>query len=205
MDTSWWVLSVALGVVVVELVAATSTKKVKIGVIAMAPPSVLYVLAVFVLGQNTAHVLGWRTWVRISSVAGRGGERVPPPLFTVMEDVFAVDGCHEGRGAREVMCKVYEGSAVFRRTLVLWSWVWGLACLVVAVGMSIVVALAEQTTCFGVTYGVCFPFIVVLSVVTAWWMERLDSKGAFSVAAVAGGVGKVERGMEMQSGRTRPR
>ena len=198
-DCSYYVLSLALLVVIVELVAATSTKKVKVGVIAMAPPSVLYVVAAFMLGQNCMHVLGMRAMWTISSV--KRGESVPPPLFTVMEDVFAVDGCHEGRSAREAMLAMYEGNARLRSTLVWWSWFWGFACLAAAVAMSVVVGVAKQTTCFGVTYGVCFPFIVLMSLITAWWMERQDSRGAFSVSA---SDLKTAQGMEMQNGTARP-
>ncbi|EXJ66276.1 uncharacterized protein A1O5_10428 [Cladophialophora psammophila CBS 110553] len=187
-DCSYYVLSVALGIVIVELVAATATKDVKVKVIAMAPPSVLYTVAGYTLLQNAAHCLRIRAPVTLSSI--KRGSLTPPPLFTVIEDVFAVDGCHLGLPARHAMLATYNASARFRSTLMWWSWAWCLACLAVAAGLSIVVGLTEGTTGFGITYGVSFPFIVFMSVVTAFWMEAEDARGAFAAPV---GQGKALR------------
>ncbi|KIX94890.1 uncharacterized protein Z520_09580 [Fonsecaea multimorphosa CBS 102226] len=195
-DCSYYILSLALLIVIVELVAATATKDVKVKVIAMAPPSVLYTIGGYMLLQNTAHCLRIRTFVTLSSV--KRGSLTPPPLFTVMEDVFAVDGCHLGLPARHAMLATYNASARFRNTLMWWSWIWCLACLAVAVGLSIVVGLVKGTTAFGITYGVSFPFIVFMSVVTAFWMESRDARGAFSAPV---GQGKALRSVSVRNGR----
>jgi hypothetical protein len=147
-DCSYYILSIALLIVIIELVAATATKDVKVRVIAMAPPSVLYTIGVYMLVQNGAHCLRIRTPVTLSSV--KRGSLTPPPLFTVMEDVFAVDGCHLGLPARQAMLDMYRGSERFRRTLMWWSWIWCVASLAVAVGLSIVVGQVKSTTAFGI-------------------------------------------------------
>jgi len=177
-DCSYYILSLALLIMILELVIATSTKDVKVKVISMAPPSVLYVIGVYMLLQNTAHCLSVRTPVTLSSV--KRGSQTPPPLFTVMEDVFAVDGCHLGLPAREAMMAMLYNSRPLVRTLMWWSWIWCVACLAVAIGLSVAVAQTSRTTGFGITFGVTFPFIVLLSLVTAWWMEGQDRRGAFS-------------------------
>ena len=148
-DCSYYILSLALLIVIVELVAATATKLVKVRVIAMAPPSILYTIGGYMLLQNLAHCVGLRTPFTLSSI--KRGSLTPPPMFTIMEDVFAVDGCHMGLPARQAVLDMYQGSTRFRRTLIWWSWIWAVACLGVAIGLSIVVALAKHTTGFGVS------------------------------------------------------
>lgn len=115
----------------------------------MAPVSTLYVIAAYMLVQNTLYVFWVRLPFPISSV--RKGERAPPALFTVMEDVFAVDGCHEGSGARRAMLAMYEGNKAFRGALVVWGWIWCVACFAMAIGLSIVVGLCVETTSFGIS------------------------------------------------------
>lgn len=183
-DMSYFILSLALLIMILELVIATSQKNVRVRVISIAPPSTLYVIGLYMLIQNTGHVLGMRAFFTISSV--KRGSPIPPPLFTVMEDVFAVDGAHEGFPAREAMRDLYSGSSRFRRTLMGWSWVWGIACTALAIGLTIVVARTSQTSGFGVAYGVSWPFIVIMALITSWWMERQDARGAFSSGAKGG-------------------
>ncbi|KAK4944043.1 hypothetical protein LTR10_016564 [Elasticomyces elasticus] len=199
-DCSYYILSLALLIMILELVIATSTKNVPVRVISMAPPSVAYTIGIYMLIQNTAHCLKVRTPVTLSSI--KRGSVTPPPLFTVMEDVFAADGCHMGLPAREAMVALYNGNPKFRRSLMLWSWIWCFWMLAVAIAMSIAVGETSQTTGFGIAYGVTFPSIVVMAVVTAWWMDRQDAKGAFSVSA---GQGKILSGSSMRDpARSRP-
>lgn len=148
-DASYIILTLALGIMILELVIATATKDVKVSVIAMAPVSTLYVIAAYMFIQNTLYLFRVRLPFPISSV--RKGERAPPALFTVMEDVFACDGCHEGLEARQAMLAMYEGNAAFRTTLVVWGWIWCAASLAVAIGLSIVVGLTPNTTSFGIS------------------------------------------------------
>ncbi|KAI1618516.1 hypothetical protein EDD37DRAFT_606445 [Exophiala viscosa] len=185
-DCSYYILSLALLIMILELVIATSTKNVPVRVISMAPPSVAYVIGIYMLIQNTLHCLKVKTPVTLSSI--KRGSVTPPPLFTVMEDVFAADGCHMGLPAREAMVALYSGNQRFRRSLMMWSWIWCFAMLAVAIGMSIVVGQTSQTTGFGIAYGVTFPSIVVMTAFTAWWMDKQDASGAFSVSSRQGKI-----------------
>jgi hypothetical protein len=148
-DCTYYVLSAALLVMILEMVIATSSKEVNVQAIAMAPPSVLYTIFLYVLLQGTLHALGLRAPFRISSV--QRGNPVPPPVFTVMEDVFALQGDHLGLPAREALLALYNGSPAFRRTLARWSWAWGLGCGLMAVVLTIIVARAPPQVSFGIS------------------------------------------------------
>jgi hypothetical protein len=149
------VLSVALGTMILEIVIATATEDVKVQAISMAPPSTLYTIMLYMLIQNTMHCLNLRTPVRLSST--KRGSLTPPPLMTVMEDVFAVDGCHMGLPAREAVLAMYYGSPTFRRTLMWWSWVWCVACGLMAALLSIIVGVTDQTVSFGICMSPIYP------------------------------------------------
>jgi len=178
-DTSYIILTLALGVMILELVIATATKDAKVKVVAMAPVSTLYILAAYTLLQNSLHMAGVRAPFALSSC--KKGETVWPALATVMEDVFCVDGCHEGSAAREKIRTLVENSPAYRRSTLLLGWIWCVACLVVAIVLSIVVARTAQTTSFGICYGVSWPFIALMTMLSAWWTESLDRKGTFNV------------------------
>jgi hypothetical protein len=147
-DCSYYILSLALLVVIILLVAATATKDVKVRTISMAPVSILYTIGIYMLVQNGAHCLGVRTPITLSSV--KRHSPTPAPLFTVMEDVFAVDGAHLGLPARKMMLDLYLNSATFSTTLMWWSWIWCFACLGAAGGLSIVVGLTSEPVGFGI-------------------------------------------------------
>jgi len=170
---------------ILELVIATATKDAKVRVVAMAPVSTLYIIAGYTLLQNSLHMARVRAPFALSSC--RRGETVWPALATVMEDVFCVDGCHEGSAARERIRTLVENSSAYRRSTLLLGWIWCIACLAVAIVLSIVVARTAQTTSFGICYGISWPFIAVMTILSAWWMEKLDRKGTFAV-----GSGSVE-------------
>lgn len=145
---------------ILELVIATATEIVKVQVIAMVPVSSLYVIALYTLSQNTMHVLRVRTPVTLSSI--KRGSLTPPPLFTVMEDVFAVDGSHMGLPAREAMLDLYQRSPDYRKAAARWSWIWGGCTLSVAIILSILVGVTPET----VSFGICelrFPHCCVVS------------------------------------------
>lgn len=66
-----------------------------------------------------------------------------PGVFTLMEDVVAVDGSG-GQNFREALCARYEASKEFRSMLEQLNWVWGLASLLVAVVTTILVFVVES-------------------------------------------------------------
>jgi hypothetical protein len=193
-DGSYYVLSLALLVMILELVVATATYNVKVQVIAMVPVSSLYVIGLYMLVQNTMHVLRIRTPVTLSSI--KRGSLTPPPLFTVMEDVFAVDGCHMGLPAREAMLDLYQRSPAYRKAAARWSWIWGGGAFTVAVILSIIVGVTPETVSFGICelysasdcglflitppgFATCYPFITLMAILTARAMEGLDARGVF--------------------------
>ncbi|KAH8646262.1 hypothetical protein BX600DRAFT_158333 [Xylariales sp. PMI_506] len=180
-DCSYYVLSIALLAMILELVIATATEDVKVQAIAMVPVSALYVIGLYMLLQNMMHVLRFKTPVTLSSI--KRGSVTPPPLFTVMEDVFAVDGCHMGWVAREEMLELYQRSPEYRKVAAKWSWIWGGGAMTLAVILSIIVGTTPETVSFGICYAVSYPFITVMAILTARTMEGMDARGVFRLGA----------------------
>lgn len=73
---------------------------------------------------------------RVSSI--RKGEYLRPALFTLIEDVVAVDG-NGGSGYRVNLRARYEASRDFRHLLVFMTWFWMVPSLLVAVATSMVI------------------------------------------------------------------
>ena len=63
------------------------------------------------------------------------GEIVRPALYTIVEDIGAVDG-ELGRGFREGFDRRYRTEAALRTLLVRLSWLWGLSGLGVAAAIT---------------------------------------------------------------------
>lgn len=147
-DFSYHMLSLALGVMIILLIIGTAANNPLVRVVSMAPVSVLYSIAVYMFTQNALHCLGVRAPFPISSI--QRGQRIPPPMYTIVEDMFAVDGSHEGLRARQATLALYNGSATFRSTMMWWSWVWAFACGAVAVVLTILVAVTSKMAGFGI-------------------------------------------------------
>ncbi|KAL9601638.1 MAG: hypothetical protein Q9219_002358 [cf. Caloplaca sp. 3 TL-2023] len=91
--------------------------------------------------------------IRISSIPR--GSRMRPGLYTIIEDVIAVD-TGTGRHYREAINAHYEAGPKFRRMLRQLTWFWAVSALFVGGGVSAVVWIQsiEQTAAYGIGWGV---------------------------------------------------
>ena len=100
--------------------------------------------------------LVWTAWMnstgrpapcKISSIP-KGG-RVPPLVFTLVEDVVGVDGAG-GREYRNSLLARYEASPRFRKMIARQNWFWAVGVLIDAVGTLVVVWTVPEKVAYGV-------------------------------------------------------
>ncbi|KAK4147267.1 uncharacterized protein C8A04DRAFT_24507 [Dichotomopilus funicola] len=100
--------------------------------------------------------LVWSGWMnrtgraapcKISSVP-KGG-RVPPLVFTLVEDVVGVDGAG-GREYRNALLARYEASPRFRKMMAQQNWFWAVGALVNGVGTMAVIWTVPERVAYGV-------------------------------------------------------
>ena len=96
----------------------------------------LYEVSLLLIISSLATRFGLRTPVRLSSLAS--GEQARPGLFTIVEDVVAVDG-GQGDTFRELWDARYKKSEEMRSLLANLSWIWGLSGLVMAIVVTVLV------------------------------------------------------------------
>ena len=106
-----------------------------------------------------ASKMGWTNPFRFSSMP-RGSKAVPA-VFTIVEDVVAVDG-GAGREFRKKWKERYEASEIFRDMLWTLTMVWGGGAIVAAAVTSAVVFSAPKYVAYG--FGEClfFSFFLLL-------------------------------------------
>jgi hypothetical protein len=84
---------------------------------------------------------------KISSV--EKGERTPPLVLTLVEDIVAVDG-GAGKEYRQNLMARYKASKRFRRMIADLNWFWGVGALIDGVGTMIAIWTTPQTVAYGV-------------------------------------------------------
>jgi len=102
---------------------------------------VLYWAGTQVLITGIMAQLQVKTPLRLSSTAV--GDVVKPGVFTLIEDVVAVDG-GGGEEYRIALVKRYKASAAFRRMLGHLNWFWSIGSIATAAGTTVIVFVAED-------------------------------------------------------------
>ncbi|SPQ23452.1 c71a3e63-283b-494b-9501-4cc53e3bde22 [Thermothielavioides terrestris] len=122
--------------------------------------------------------LAWSGWMdrtgrlapfRISSVA-KGG-RVRPMVFTLIEDVVAVDG-GGGREYRYALLARYDASRRFRAMIEQQNWFWAVGALIDGVGTMVVIWTVPETVAYGVGWGSPLVFALIWTTISVSWAVR---------------------------------
>ncbi|KAK1756735.1 hypothetical protein QBC47DRAFT_451315 [Echria macrotheca] len=122
--------------------------------------------------------LVWHGWMharhrpapfRISSVPK--GQRVRPLVYTLVEDIIAVDG-NAGKEYRAALDARYAASAHFRRLLVQLNWFWAVGALVDGIGTLVVIWTVPEVVAYGIGWGSPLVFVTIWTVVTVLWVRR---------------------------------
>ncbi|KAL5318209.1 hypothetical protein ACEPPN_013268 [Leptodophora sp. 'Broadleaf-Isolate-01'] len=137
-DFDWfhWNSALVLIVIIAEVATATSIDPPLVRLLAMPTSSILFVFSIEVLLIELMRTFRVKAPFRVSSI--RKGEYLRPALFTLIEDVVAVDG-NGGSGYRVNLRARYEASRDFRHLLVFMTWFWMVPSLLVAVATSMVI------------------------------------------------------------------
>ncbi|KAK0732505.1 hypothetical protein B0T21DRAFT_291090 [Apiosordaria backusii] len=106
---------------------------------------------------------------RISSTAK--GERVPPLIYTFIEDVIAVDG-NAGKEYRMALRERYAVSSRFRRLLVQMNWFWAAGALFDGIGTLVVIWTVPEVVAYGVGWGSPLVFLIIWVWITLVWVRR---------------------------------
>lgn len=172
-DASHWLFSVTLTVTLAELVVATIPKEPYLKLLAMVNPSMLFIVCFSIFLLDIAHIICLRAPFRISSVAR--GELVRPGMYTLLEDVIAVD-LSQGYAFRRNFNECWEQSLIFRRLLYQLSIFWSLSGFVVSGACTIVIFTIDAEVGFAVGWGI--PFLWAISwtaattIVVGWGLSK---------------------------------
>lgn len=122
--------------------------------------------------------LVWSGWMnatrrpapcKISSIP-KGG-RVPPLVFTLVEDIVGVDGAG-GREYRNALVARYESSRRFRKMIAQQNWFWAVGALFDGIGTMAVVWTVPERAAYGVGWGSPLIFVLVWATISIHWVRR---------------------------------
>ncbi|KAK4168135.1 hypothetical protein QBC43DRAFT_228581 [Cladorrhinum sp. PSN259] len=122
--------------------------------------------------------LVWTGWMnktgrkapcKISSV--EKGERVPPLVMTIVEDIVGVDG---GGGAvyRRSLWARYKVSWRFRKMIATQNWFWAIGALIDGIGTMVVIWTVPEEIAYGVGWGSPFVFVSIWTIISVEWIRR---------------------------------
>lgn len=106
---------------------------------------------------------------RISSIP-KGG-RVLPLVYTLVEDIIAVDG-NAGKDYRTSLMARYTVSPRFRKMIIQMNWFWAIGALVDGIGTLVVIWTVPEVVAYGVGWGSPFVFVVIWTWITVVWARR---------------------------------
>jgi len=105
---------------------------------------------------------------KISSV--EKGERTPPLVLTLVEDIVAVDG-GAGREYRQSLMARYKASKVFRRMIADQNWFWGVGALLDGIGTMVAIWTTPEAVAYGIGWGSPLVFAIVWTWTTVVWVR----------------------------------
>jgi hypothetical protein len=146
-DFTHWTLSFGYTVMTAVLIGGSIPTNPLVRPLAM--PVALFFIEVGALLVWTGWMnsTGRRAPFKMSSVP-KGG-RVRPLVYTLVEDVVAVDGAGE-REYRNALMDRYEASTRFRRMIAQQNWFWAVGALAVGIGVLVVVWTVPEVVAYGV-------------------------------------------------------
>jgi hypothetical protein len=169
-DYFHWNILLATILVTAVLASGTSADPPNIRQASMPQSIVLYWSSIQFLTVGFMAQLDMKMPVRLSSTAV--GMPARPGVFTLIEDVCAVDGAG-GQAFRVALVNRYDASPIFRRMLMQLNYFWGFGSLAVAVGTTLIVFLVDDLNvafALGWTLPWCWAGFAVL--VTIPWVQR---------------------------------
>lgn len=198
-DSTQYVFITVIFAVTAFLSAGSAPHHPWIRILSLPAPSILISFGGCMFVQTIWSIKGWPAPFRVSSTP-KGG-KVPPGVYTLIEDVVAVNG-NAGRPYREALEARYLASPRFRHLMRDLSLFWSIPALIIGVILFIVVCIHSVPKSVGYGVGWAVPFVwagIWLAITFPWVQTRLrqehrewDEKhgtGSSGNSEVSGGVG----------------
>ena len=154
-----------LGTIIVtfQLVWGTVPDEPNIRLLSMPTPTIMFMVGGLLLFIDVCHLLKLHIPIRISSLAA--GSLARPGVYTVIEDVVAVDG-QGGKAYRTALDERYRASPLFQRMLLHISFFWSFGALLMAGLLTVVIYTVPVEVAFGIGWGVPFVWAGIWTLLT---------------------------------------
>lgn len=146
-DFSHWTLTSGYTIMTAILIGASVPHEPLVRPLAIPVPLFFIQVGSELVIAGVMNSLGKKAPFRMSSVPK--GERVPPLVLTIVEDVVAVDGT-AGKLYRKRLMDRYDASWRFRAIIRTMNWFWGIGALLNGIGTMIVIWTVPQEVAYGV-------------------------------------------------------
>ena len=100
------------------------------------------------------------------------GAMTPPIIFSIIEDVVAVDG-GGGQRYRTALMMRYNTSPKFRALLRHMTWFWGVPSLVVGIALMALIFTVKREIAYGLGWGVPTVWAGIWTLITIYWVKRV--------------------------------
>ncbi|KAM7212934.1 hypothetical protein V8F06_011689 [Rhypophila decipiens] len=168
-DFTHWTLSFGYTVMTGILIGASIPHEPLVRPLAIPVPLFMIQMGLMLIATGYMNVKHKPTWCRMSSVPK--GERTRPLVYTIVEDIIAVDGA-AGLEYRRAFMARYEVSKLFRKMIAKQNWFWGWGSLLVGIGTMVVIWTVQQEIAYGIGWGVPLVWTIIWIVVTVVWVRR---------------------------------
>ncbi|CZS89370.1 uncharacterized protein RAG0_00774 [Rhynchosporium agropyri] len=172
-DFDWvhWNLTLILIVVIAEVAIATSLSTPLVRLLALPLPSIFFTFGLEMLLVEILRSFHIRAPFRVSSTPKGGILR--PALYTLIEDVIAVDG-NGGTGYRERLNARYVSSPEFRRLMSGLTYFWMMPALLLDVGVGHLIFWqgVNEDTAYVMGWTIPFVWASFWTVATTYWVRQ---------------------------------
>lgn len=169
LDWFHWNFSAAWIFIMVELIVGTIPERPPIRLLAMPVASLVYWFGFSLVLQDTLRWLGYNCPIRISSV--QEGEPFRPGIYSIIEDIVAVDGSGGTQFRAELNAR-YEASHQFRQMLHRLTMFWGVGALFAATLTTILIFTLSPDPAYVVGWVLPFLWAGVWTLATFWYVKR---------------------------------
>ncbi|CAN8104020.1 unnamed protein product [Discula destructiva] len=169
LDLFHWNYTLAWIIVMFELIIGTCQEWPPIRLLSLPLTTMLFTFGTELLLVDTLRLFRIPAPIRMSSVPK--GAQLRPCIYTMIEDVVAVDGSG-GTAFREALNRRYEASHVFRTMLRRLGIFWATGAEAMAVVCMILVFTVSDDAAFAIGWSVPFVWAGVWTLCTFWYVKR---------------------------------
>jgi len=204
LDVSRWALDFyqyqfTLGFILITLMISFTTGPENLRLVALVPTILPAMCGPQFFVSCACYKAGCRIPFQFSSMPK--GSVAPPAVFTIIEDVIAVDG-GGGRVFRAAWLRRYEASEMFREMMYKLTLFWGAGCfLSVGVTCAVVFFVESKYVAFGFGWAAPFVWAAIWAALTTVWVQRMlkEEEVEWESRGQPGGKPVMAKSMEISS------